>query len=103
MITIVLRDGTTKSVEARLGATVLDICRDADISEIEAVCGGNCSCATCHVYLKSADGTVFSERTEDEEDLLSFSSHLTDESRLACQLILQNRGAEFTVVIAPED
>ena len=103
MITIVLRDGTTKSVGARAGATVLEICKDADISEIEAVCGGNCSCATCHVYVKSADRDVFSQRTEDEEDLLSFSSHCTDESRLACQLILPDMNSEFTVVIAPED
>lgn len=103
MITIVLRDGSTRMAEARAGASVLDICRDADIAEIEAVCGGNCSCATCHVYVRAADGGVFSERSDDEEDLLSFSPHCTEESRLACQVIVPDTSTEFTVVIAPED
>lgn len=103
MLTVVQRDGTTSTVAVKSGHTVLELCREADVSELEAVCGGNCSCATCHVYVRSADGAELPPMTEDENDLLDGSSHRTESSRLACQLMIAGANADLTIVVAPED
>lgn len=103
MITVVKRDGTTVALPPRSGATILDLCRAADIEELEAVCGGNCSCATCHVYVPDGQGAKFPSLTEDENDLLDASSHRTPQSRLACQLTISSENVDLTIMIAPED
>jgi 2Fe-2S ferredoxin len=36
------------------GRTVMEVIRDAGFDELLALCGGCCSCATCHVYVDPA-------------------------------------------------
>ena len=74
---------------------------DAGVDEMLAMCGGCCSCATCHVYIEESGGDL-SEPSADEDDLLDSTGCRTSQSRLACQVRL----AESTIKrarIAPED
>ena len=50
-LTIVTRDGTERTVEGRAGWSVMENIRDNGFDELLALCGGCCSCATCHVHV----------------------------------------------------
>ncbi len=49
--TVISRIGQVFSVEGRAGISVMEHIRDAGVDELLALCGGCCSCATCHVYV----------------------------------------------------
>ena len=53
---------------------------------IDADCGGQCACATCHVYVESDWIDRVGPRNDAEEDMLSFAAITKDNSRLACQI-----------------
>lgn len=52
-ITVTTRDGTSHPVEASTGLSLMQNIRNAGVEELEAICGGSLSCATCHVYVDS--------------------------------------------------
>ncbi|WP_051187263.1 2Fe-2S iron-sulfur cluster-binding protein [Sphingobium wenxiniae] len=77
--------------------------RDNGFDELLALCGGCCSCATCHVFIDPEFIESLPAPGEDENDLLDSSDHRNDRSRLACQIGL-NAGLDgLRVTIAPED
>ena len=48
------RQGTERAVEVADGLTVMESIRDNGFDELLALCGGCCSCATCHVHVDPA-------------------------------------------------
>ena len=96
------RDGETSEVDADNGLTVMEAIRDNGFDELLALCGGCCSCATCHVYVDEAPGAV-PAMSEDEDDLLESSDHRKENSRLSCQIPLTAELDGLKVTIAPED
>lgn len=102
-ITVITREGEEHAVEADAGLSLMEAIRDAGIDELLALCGGCCSCATCHVKVDPAFLSLMPPMSEDESDLLDSSEHRDETSRLSCQIPI---GADFTglrVTIAPED
>jgi len=81
----------------------MEIIRDAGVDELLALCGGCCSCATCHVYVESGSLLDLPAMGQDENDLLDSSEHRRPTSRLSCQLRFDARFDGLTVAIAPED
>lgn len=102
-ITVIGVSGESRVLEARQGQTVMEIVRDAGFDELLALCGGCCSCATCHVYVESGPSQVLDAMSEDENDLLDSSSHRESQSRLSCQLQFTAALDGLLVRIAPED
>ena len=102
-INVTLRDGTEQSVEAVGGSSVMEAIRDAGIDELLALCGGCCSCATCHVIVDPAFTDKLPEMSEDEDDLLDSSDHRTETSRLSCQIPMTADLDGLKVQIAEED
>lgn len=102
-IEVTLRSGETRTVHAAEGLTVMEAIRDAGLDELLALCGGCCSCATCHVYVDDAGQAVLPPMTDDENDLLDSSDHRTARSRLSCQLKVSGAFDGVSVTIAPED
>ncbi|MBS7669163.1 2Fe-2S iron-sulfur cluster-binding protein [Croceicoccus gelatinilyticus] len=100
---VVNREGTESTVEADDGLTVMEAIRDNGFDELLALCGGCCSCATCHVYVDPAFKDKLPEVSEDEDDLLDSSDHRNENSRLSCQLQLNAETDGLKVTIAPED
>ena len=68
-----------------------------------ALCGGCCSCATCHVYLDPAFADRLPAMSEDEDELLDGSDQRTEQSRLSCQIAFSDALAGLQVTIADED
>lgn len=103
VITIIARDGSEREVEAQAGISIMEIAREAGLDELMALCGGCCSCATCHIYVEDGPIAQLSKMTSDEDDLLDSSEHRDSRSRLACQLIYFDTLAGLRLRIAPED
>ena len=99
---VVSREGAESEVEATDGMSVMEALRDNGFDELLALCGGCCSCATCHVY-EDAGAEGLPAMTEDESDLLDSSDHRTAASRLSCQLMVKAGMDGLRVTIAPED
>jgi len=100
---VVNRDGAEQTVEGDKGLSVMEVIRDHGFDELLALCGGCCSCATCHVYVDPAFADALPAMSEDENDLLDSSDHRNDTSRLSCQVVLSNALDGLRVTIAPED
>jgi 2Fe-2S ferredoxin len=102
-VTIIKRDGSELQVEADNGVSVMEAIRDNGVDELLALCGGCCSCATCHVYVDPAFADALGPLSDDENDLLDSSDHRTENSRLSCQLKVTDAIEGLRVTIAPED
>jgi ferredoxin, 2Fe-2S len=102
-LTVVDRAGTEKSVEGQAGLSVMEIIRDNGVDELLALCGGCCSCATCHVYVDESFADLLPGASPDENDLLDSSDHRTSLSRLSCQIAFSDDLDGLKVTIAPED
>lgn len=100
---VVTRDGTEHTVEGKAGLSVMEIIRDAGFDELLALCGGCCSCATCHVHVDSAFADKIPPIGTDENDLLDSSDQRDPTSRLSCQLPFTDALDGLKVKIAKED
>lgn len=85
-ITFVQPDGSSQTVDATPGLTVMEVAKLNNIAGIEAECGGACACATCHVYVDDAWRQATGKPSDMEEDMLDFAFDVREESRLSCQI-----------------
>ncbi len=102
-IIVTTRTGTEIALDAKPGLSVMEILRDGGIDEVLALCGGCCSCATCHVYVDADDVARAGVASPDEADLLDSSDHRTPRSRLSCQIAFTDALDGLRVTVAPED
>lgn len=102
-ITVILRDGTMRQVEATAGMSVMEAIRDAGIDELLAMCGGCCSCATCHVHVAADYLAMLPPVGRDEDELLDASPTRDATSRLSCQIAMTARLDGLNIRIASED
>lgn len=102
-ITVVTRDGTSHVIDAEEGLSLMEAIRDAGIDELLALCGGCCSCGTCHVQVDPAWADRLPPLEGCEEDLLELSDHRTEASRLSCQITVGPELEGLAVTIAAED
>ena len=100
---VTTRSGDTREVEAAAGLSVMEAIRDNGFDELLALCGGCCSCATCHVHVDPAFAGLLPRLTADEDDLLDSSDDRDATSRLACQIPFTDALDGLRVRIASED
>ena len=97
------RNGETVELEGKAGLSVMEVIRDNGIDELLALCGGCCSCATCHLHVDPAFADVVAKMDEDENYLLDSSDHRNAQSRLSCQIPFGPALDGLRVTIAQED
>ena len=102
-ITVITREGVSRDVQASNDLTLMEVIRDNGFDELMALCGGCCSCATCHVLIDPAFADKLPAMSEDENDLLDSTDHRNEMSRLSCQVQMSDALDGLTVTIAPED
>lgn len=93
--------GEQHPVDGELGMSVMEIIRDNDFDDLAAICGGCCSCATCHVYVDEAWLDKLPRQEEDEYELVSETEAYQPNSRLSCQIEFTEELDGLTVEIAP--
>jgi 2Fe-2S ferredoxin len=100
---VTTREGETSEIDVEDGLTVMEAIRDNGFDELLALCGGCCSCATCHVHVDPSFADKLPKMSEDEDDLLESSDHRDETSRLSCQIPFTTDLDGLKVTIAPED
>jgi 2Fe-2S ferredoxin len=100
---VTTRENEALIIEGDSDISVMEAIRNNGIDELQALCGGQLSCATCHVYVDSEVLDRLPPITGFENDLLDSSDHRKPNSRLACQIPCSGELNEIRVVIAPED
>lgn len=96
------REGETSEVEGERGISVMEILRDNDF-DIAAICGGCCSCATCHVYVDDEWLDTLPVQEEDEKELLQELDSYKPNSRLSCQIEFTDDLGGIKVELAPDE
>lgn len=94
-------NGKRHTVEGTVGLSLMRAAIDNDVPGIDADCGGQCACATCHVYVDPAWESRTGTRTAMEEDMLNFAAVTQANSRLACQIQI-SEDLDGLVVSMPE-
>ncbi len=97
------KDGCDVVVEAVAGLSIMENIRQLPRS-VEAVCGGLCSCATCHVFLDEQSMRRVLPRRYEERVMLA-TSRLFDpqRSRLSCQIKVTAELDGLALTVAPDD
>ena len=101
-INVTDRDGQSHEVEGEQGLKIMEVLRDLDYG-VEAICGGMCSCATCHVYVDAEWAQRLPAREDDEEELLDSLECRQENSRLSCQVEFNPELDGIRLTIAPEE
>ena len=100
---VVTREGEEREIMGEAGLSVMEVIRDAGIDELLALCGGCCSCATCHVHVDPAFVALLPKMSPDEDDLLDSTADRDATSRLSCQVPFTAALDGLRVTIAAED
>lgn len=79
-------NGDTRALAGEIGLSVMEIIRGAGIDELPALCGGCCSCATCHVHVEPSWFDRLPAMSDDEIALLGDTPDKNELSRLSCQI-----------------
>lgn len=97
------RDGNQHKLEAPEGSVLMEVLRDEGMG-IEAICGGQCACATCHCYIDPDWFETLGGRGEDEQELVSYlDCYDAKRSRLTCQIEVTQALDGLGLEIAPDE
>jgi len=100
-IYVIDREGTEHELSAEPTLSIMEIIRDAGLP-VEAICGGQCVCTTCHVYVDEAWLDKLDPPSETEQVLVEDSGHYQENSRLSCQVPMNEALSGIRVTLAPE-
>ena len=85
-IVFIEHDGTEHQIDGEIGKSLMQNALDNNVPGIDADCGGECACATCHVYIDDAWKDKVGAASEQETSMLGFVDSVKDNSRLSCQI-----------------
>jgi 2Fe-2S ferredoxin len=101
-INVVDRDGILHEIEAKPGLKFMEILREYDYG-VTAICGGLCSCATCHIFIDADWVAKLPKKQSDEQDLLTeLADYRPATSRLSCQVDFTEALSGIRITIAPD-
>ncbi len=95
--------GESRDIDAESGVSLMEAIRENEFDDLQAICGGCCSCCTCHVHVEDGGYDVLPAIEEDEEYLLEDSeSFVKEKSRLSCQVEVSADMEGLSVTIISE-
>ena len=92
-------NGKSHTIDVANGLSVMEGAVQNNIPGIDADCGGECSCGTCHINLSQYWFDKLEPLSEREEEMLSMNPERTATSRLACQISVEERMDQIIVLI----
>ena len=103
IIRVTDRDGQVHDVEGRPGLKIMETLRELDYG-VTAICGGLCSCATCHVFVEPQWMDRLPAPQGDEKELLVELQHYDPaRSRLSCQVDFTAALDGLPLEVAPDE
>ena len=87
-VTFVQFSGETTTIDADNGDSVMKIALDNLVPGIDADCGGECSCATCHILVESEWMVRVGPGNDQENAMLGLNPDREPNSRLSCQIAM---------------
>ena len=103
MLNVIDREGKNTTIEIEEGMTIKDAIEDKLSPDNYGICGGNCMCGTCHIYIKPQDFDKLESKKNDEIMAMeSLALELKKHSRLGCQVEFKKEYDNITVTIAPD-
>jgi 2Fe-2S ferredoxin len=99
---VVDRNGGEHEVETAPQGSLMETLRELDYG-VTAICGGMCSCATCHVYIAPEWMDKVPARQSDEGELVAELQFRQETSRLSCQIQLNQQLDGLRLTLAPEE
>ena len=99
--TWILPDGREITAEVKEGLNLMEAAVANNIPNVIGECGGNLSCATCHVYVAEDWLDKLHPPREDELDLLDTAPDVRDNSRLSCQILMAEELDGLKLTLAP--
>ena len=100
-VTYIEASGKKHEIQVDAGLSIMEGAVQNSVPGIDADCGGSCACATCHVYVDEQWTEKVPEITDAEKDMLDFAFETKSNSRLSCQLMLEDKH-DGIVVNLPE-
>jgi ferredoxin, 2Fe-2S len=95
--------GVERAIDAMAGDSVMATAVKSGVPGIIGECGGNASCATCHVWVREEFASLVGEPNDIEDDLLDLGvSERRSSSRLSCQIGVTEDLDGLTVDVPPE-
>ena len=102
-LNVIDREGKKTTIDVEENTTIRDAIEEKLSPESYGLCGGNCLCGTCHVYVDPNDFKKLKDLEEDEIKILKkFAAKPNANSRLACQIELKKEHNNITVTIGKE-
>ncbi|MEM7543194.1 MAG: 2Fe-2S iron-sulfur cluster-binding protein [Pseudomonadota bacterium] len=95
------RDGEAHELIAEEGLSLMEILRDANLP-VEGICGGQCVCSTCHIYVDKDWAARLEPREDAEQVMVEDTGHFQENSRLACQVEFTDDLDGIRLTLAPE-
>ena len=99
-ITVIDREENIHELEAPtdMNMNLMEVFKAYELP-VEGTCGGMALCSTCHCYVLSEH--ELPQATDDEEDMLDQAFFVEDNSRLGCQLKIEENLNGLKVKLAP--
>ena len=102
-LVVTTRSGRTEEIEAEPGISIMENIRELENS-VDAICGGMCACATCHVYIEPEQQAGLPVRGYEEQLMLAdLDSFDAEKSRLSCQIIVSDACEGLRLIVGPEE
>ena len=100
-ITFVEHDGAQHQVDIEDGKSLMQIAMDNGVPGIDADCGGECACGTCHVIIDGNWKNAVGHADDEESRMLEMIPERAETSRLSCQVQVSN-AMDGMIVHLPE-
>ena len=95
--TFIQSNGKYETVRGEVGSSLMDLAVDNGVSGIQGQCGGGCTCTTCHCYLDEPWLSMSGDLDPDEREILEFVPERQGDSRLGCQVTIEEQMSGITV------
>jgi 2Fe-2S ferredoxin len=100
---VVDRDGIEHGIEGRTGVSLMETLREVEWG-VAAICGGMCSCATCHIFVDPDwAGRLPAPQPDEKELLQELVGYDPARSRLSCQVNFEESLDGLRIEIAPDE
>ena len=92
LITYISYTGVKRTIDVPEGDSVMEGAVQNGVDGIVADCGGNCQCATCHVYVEEQCLPWLDPIEDDQEAMLgSTVAERKPNSRLSCKIRVKSK------------